>query len=195
MRRLLTLLLLLALPAGADDHRAEPLARLGIDPSSRLELRADGRIRELEVRGPGPRLPAGDVVALLGELLRDPFDGTGLRLVEDRVSLSGRFVRFRQFVGDEPVLNGEVVLRFDNGGRLVSLSNRLAVMSPSLPKRTEPVLVPAQVDDGAIVGREAIAIADDGAIRRVERILVADPPYGVVAWDVDRDSGAVLAVT
>ncbi len=192
------MLALLAVPAGAADaSRAALLVRrLGIDPGSRVEWRGDGRIRELEVTGAlhGPA-DAASLVSLLGDLLRDPLDGTELRLVEDRASLAGRSVRYRQYAGGKPLEGGEVVLRFDRGGQLVAISNRLAVIERSLSSVAPRQAIPEILRDAEVVGRELVAIADEGVVRRAERFLVAEPPYGRIAYDVDAGTGEVIAIT
>ncbi len=199
MRRLFLLLAATALPAlAADDAARSALLerRLGLASGSRVEWRADGRIRELEVSAPtASAAGAADVVALLGDLLRDPLDGTVLRQVEDRRSLSGRFVRFRQFAGETPIEGGEVVLRLDRAGGLVSISNRLAVLERSLASALPRAAVPEVLRDAAIASREVIPIAEDGKVRRAERFVVADPPYGHVAYDVDASTGEIFAIT
>jgi subtilisin-like proprotein convertase family protein len=181
---------------GLEERVAALARRLGISPSSSVEWRADGRIRELEVRGPSPsRAAAPELVALLGGYVRDPLDGTELRLVEDRFSLAGRSVRYRQFAGGKPVLGGELVLRFDRSGDLVSLSNRLAVLDRSLASVVPRPAIPEMLRDATLVGREPIAFAEEGMLRRAERFVVDDPPYGTVAYDVDSESGEILAIT
>ncbi|HEY0789371.1 MAG TPA: hypothetical protein VGE86_12060, partial [Thermoanaerobaculia bacterium] len=80
-------------------------------------------------------------------------------------------------------------------GNLVSISNRLGVLDRSAASPRVRAPVPEAIASETLVSREAIAIADDGTVRRAERFVVADPPYGRRAYDVDVATGEILAIT
>ncbi|HVR43131.1 MAG TPA: proprotein convertase P-domain-containing protein [Thermoanaerobaculia bacterium] len=199
MRRLTPLFcLLLAAPLAAEPRERDLASRLGVGGGeARVEWREDGRVAEIEgvsVAGIGsPAEDAARTVARLGDLLHDAGEGTEIRRIEVRESLTGTHVRFGQFLGGERVVGGELVLRYDEGGDLVSLSNRLG--TPGRIAGVERPIDLTRLGARTIVGRERIAFAEDGVIRIAERVVTAEPPFGVLAWDFDPGSGELLRIT
>lgn len=202
MRTLLLLLLLAATPA-AGGPSAEALARR-LDPGetgARIETRKDGRVASVSrmaVRFPGdPAESARQAAALYGDLLKDPADGTTLEVMEVRESLTGTAVQLVHRLGGEIILGSGAVLRFDPSGELESMENGLAVRKASAMVRASAIATadPEELAGRRVLGRSPVLIQHDGEVRRVTRILAADPPFGEIAFDVDPSSGALLQIT
>lgn len=180
MRRAL-FLLILALAATAE--------------AATVEWRSDGRIREL--RGglafdAGPEA-AKSLVEALGALVRDPADGTTVREISRRASLTGTHVRFAQFLGEERILGAEIVLRYDERGDLAAISNRLAVHRAGIAGAMTDARVPPELEARA-TRRERILFAENGVVRRAARLVVPDR-FGELAYDVDPATGEVIRIT
>lgn len=182
-----------AMPGG---ERDESIAkRLGARWAE-VRWRADGRVGEIEAEGVflgiAPTQAAEAALTLLGDALRDPADGTVVKVESVRESLTGRHVRLRQYLGDTPVFDGELVVRLDRSGRLISLANALGIRKSrpaALSGRTEES---AAVAERAVLDRERAAIVVDGLVLEAMRLIVADPPYGESSIFVDRVTGEVL---
>lgn len=166
---------------------------------ARLEVRADGRAEELEAleapRTGSPREAAMEAVLRLGDLLRDPQDGTTLFIESVRESLTAEHVRIGQRLDGIPVLDGQAVVTFDRTRGRMAVINRFGVLAAGVSER--PVAassLPAEVQGKTIVRTERSAVAVDGVIRRAKRLVVLDGPNLQTSWFLDEISGEILRI-
>ena len=200
MIRPLLLLVLLAIPASALPPTAQLPIRLEATEGE-IHWREDGRVGE--IRGltlPGwpeePGVAALAVVEQLGEEIAPRMVRESLEPVLVRESLTGRHVRLQQFFEGEPVRGGQVVVRFDGQGALLSLSNRTALPSlESVVRRQMANPLPPVLRGHAVLESDRIPVARDGRIVFVRSWITDDPPFGHLTWEFDDDSGDLLCIT
>jgi zinc metalloprotease ZmpB len=191
MRRLLiraVLVVLVVLPHGG--LRADPGSRPfeGVDLRG-LELASSGGLHDelaLVRRELGASIP----------LVRD----AELVLSFERESLTGRHLHFSQTIAGEPVVDGGVVVTIDHEGVIRRVLANLAErpLSPAVhPGRdllAELMRIRPEVVERRVLERSRAYRNVSGRAVAIERFTVEEKGLRVVVYDVDRNSGEVVAV-
>lgn len=119
---------------GGDDVGTELRRQMKTLPPGRVQRDARGLVRDLE----GIDIPAWSRSSAMSGILSakslffgETEEAPDLRLVDERESLSGTHRRYRQFIDDVEVIEGELVISFDSSDHVRRVHNRVARRSTS----------------------------------------------------------------
>jgi zinc metalloprotease ZmpB len=122
-------------------------------------------------------------------------DGSELRLVEEKQSLSGVHYRYRQFAGGVEIGGSDLTLHVLPEGKLAAIHNR-AFTGRVTARRESPAIDPAAIvaslHRGEIELVERAAAIDGGRLRHAWRVVRASGP--IERWEslVDAETGEIF---
>lgn len=197
MRRLVPLIILaFALPL-----QGQPLEPLSQSGEERIRLHADGRLKDatnlrFQVLPDDPVAAARAVADLFQPSL---VRGTPLNLEpgEVRRSLLGTHVRMKQTLEGLEVVGGELIVRFDSGGTVSALHNRLAESGGSshpmnLTSLEELWHLVPETAGFPLLERREVWFQRDGVAIPATRFVVEPTPLRPVRFLIDSITGELL---